>query len=1113
MANRYWVGGTGTWDGTALLKWSTTSGGIGGSAVPTSADTVFFDANSGANTVTIGAGTAICSTLTMTGFTGTLAFGTNSIDLAGTGAVTVYTGATTFSVTGTPLMLVTGNTASSRSILSGATTEANSISFNISAGNGFISNTAGNNIKNLTFSGTFTGTLGNSSRTIYGNLTLKSGMTLTAGTGVATFAATSGTQQITSAALNFDFPITFSGTATYQLQDALSVGTTTSRAITLTSGTLDLNNNTLTNFGTITGNGTTARAIAFGTTGAIYLTTNNVTLFNVSTATNFSITGTSAIYLSYSGATGTRTINYGTIAAPASTEANSLSIYVTAGSDIIALTSGGYWKNLVFSGTFTGSVSNTTKNIYGNLTFKTGMTLTAGTNATTFAATSGTQQITSAALTLDFPITINAPAATVQLVDALTIGATRIVTLTSGALDLNNNSLTCGFFSTSNSNTRSIAFGTGQIYVTGNSGVVWGSNTATGFTVTGTPIVNATYSGSTGTRDIASGDMGEGNSISFNITAGSDNLTGTLNCNNYNFTGFSGSLSGSKKVYGNLTIPSTVTSIGSQAGAWQFAATSGTKTITTSNKAFDQPITFSGVGGAWQLVGDLITGSTRTITLNSGTLNSNGYNINCGTFGYNTASTKALTLTNSTVTITGGTSTTGFAGSTTGTTFNLTGAEIIFTTTGTAALVGIGSTNTDLIITMSGTAGTLIIGASAQQTTIKTLRNTVQPCTISLLSTANALTVTNFNLSGTAGNLVTFNSSVAGTARTISKASGTVNAQYMYIQDSTASGGATWNAQFSTNAGNNTGWNFSTNFTGAVSEAFSILDIIDVLAAFNSDITEPITLADTPDTTAAFISDTTEPITVEDTPTGNATFIGVITEDTQIADTSSAIATFAAAIVEAATLADSQSVVLTQYSVISEDITLADSQTVVASFTNVVFENIGVADSQSVVASFAVVITEDTNLQDTQSVLASFVSSLSEAITAADSSIAVRIHNSDLTETITLADAQTALRIHNALVSENLAPADAATVIASFTSQITENLVLLDEYFPRGWFKIDDDQTASWGAVSNENTAVWVAINSSQTAIWNAVNNANSTTWVNIDDNQNPNWVVINDTQ
>lgn len=44
MANRYWVGNGGDWQDTA--HWSTSSGGAGGAAEPTSADNVYFDANS-----------------------------------------------------------------------------------------------------------------------------------------------------------------------------------------------------------------------------------------------------------------------------------------------------------------------------------------------------------------------------------------------------------------------------------------------------------------------------------------------------------------------------------------------------------------------------------------------------------------------------------------------------------------------------------------------------------------------------------------------------------------------------------------------------------------------------------------------------------------------------------------------------------------------------------------------------------------------------------------------------------------------------------------------------------------------------------------------------------
>lgn len=53
---RYWVGGTGNTNDTA--HWSASSGGAGSAGVPTAADDVIFDANSGAGTVTINAALA-----------------------------------------------------------------------------------------------------------------------------------------------------------------------------------------------------------------------------------------------------------------------------------------------------------------------------------------------------------------------------------------------------------------------------------------------------------------------------------------------------------------------------------------------------------------------------------------------------------------------------------------------------------------------------------------------------------------------------------------------------------------------------------------------------------------------------------------------------------------------------------------------------------------------------------------------------------------------------------------------------------------------------------------------------------------------------------------------
>lgn len=51
MANRYWIGGTGTWASTS--HWSTSSGGPSGASVPTSSDNAIFDTSSSASPFTV----------------------------------------------------------------------------------------------------------------------------------------------------------------------------------------------------------------------------------------------------------------------------------------------------------------------------------------------------------------------------------------------------------------------------------------------------------------------------------------------------------------------------------------------------------------------------------------------------------------------------------------------------------------------------------------------------------------------------------------------------------------------------------------------------------------------------------------------------------------------------------------------------------------------------------------------------------------------------------------------------------------------------------------------------------------------------------------------------
>lgn len=484
---------------------------------------------------------------------------------------------------------------------------------------------------------------------------------------------------------------------------SLSGSPTFAGAFTLTTGTVTLGSDTLT-IQTFSSSNTNTRVIAFGT-GKIALTGNGATIWSMATATGFGYTGTSAVNCTYSGATGTRTISHGSTAGGA--ESNAVSFNITAGTDTVTITSatGSSIKDLIFTG-FAGTFTVGTRAIYGDFTLSTGMTLTAGTNVTTFGKTSGTQKITTNGKTMDFSVTFDGVGGTFQLQDNLAAGSARTVTLTNGTLDLTGNSgnwtLSCGTFFSASSNIRSVAFGSGNITVVGNSASVFEMNTATNFTYTGTPTINATYSGSTGTRTIRIGSLAggtEANAMDVNISAGSDtvNLTGVWR--NVSFSGFSGTLSNqTRNVYGNLTL-STGMTLTAGTSATTFSATSGPKTITSNGKTMDFPITFDGIGGEWSCNDALTLGSTRALTFSNGTLK-----------------LKA-----------GATSTVGS-----------------FVTSGT---------------------------------TIKYLASTTP-----------------------------------GTQATISDASGTNSVSYLSIQDSVATGGATWQAYLTNNnadAGNNLGWDFA----------------------------------------------------------------------------------------------------------------------------------------------------------------------------------------------------------------------------------------------------------------------------------------------------------------
>lgn len=599
MANRYWVGGNGTWNTASTANWSLTSGGAAGAAAPTSSDTAIFDANSGTGnytvstaatgptvagiTITDPAGTgntltfdttaaaiALTSSTSVTftfssttgsvvftgtnavvlnggvtistplkisfgcpithsatvantwtfnnctvsgnfnraGATGTLNFGSNfttsgtiaftsgvinlstytvtgqtvthngtlnfgvgsAVNITGTsgtvfntlGSSAAFSGTTNFNLTGNP------PAGTTRTIAMNSLTTA-SASFKISAGSDTIAISTYVNLVNLDFTG-FNGTFDVASplSNVTGNITLSSTMTMPDAT-LNCVMTGAGTQVVTTNGVTFGRLFYVQSTGTVQFADAF----TSTRGIYHTTGTLDLSNKTVTCL-VYSNTGSATRALAFGSIGKMYCTNSVATNipFAIAVATGFTLTGTSAVYITNN--TGVATSASGT---PSGTEAQAVSFFVTGGT--YALTLSGAIKNLDFTG-FGGSLAATTRTIFGNLILSSGMTVTGTSSITTFSGSSGTKTITSNGTSLNCNITFDGAGSTFKFLDAAN-NSGRPVTLTNGILDLNGQTVSLGSVTTA-AGTKNITFNGGYLYLTGATG--FSNAVPAGFTTT-----------------------------------------------------------------------------------------------------------------------------------------------------------------------------------------------------------------------------------------------------------------------------------------------------------------------------------------------------------------------------------------------------------------------------------------------------------------------------------------------------------------------------------------------------------------------------------------------------------------------------------------------------
>lgn len=650
---------------------------------------------------------------------------------------------------------------------------------------------------------------------IYGSLTLADSghMILTASSQTYTVENRSGTVTLTSAGQSWSKPWTINNIGgNFSLGDDFTIASNSAFTIT-TVGIFNDNNHNFTTAGVINSNNSNTRTITMGS-GIYTFSSNTTTIWNIN-YTNCTFTPPSnPILLTYSGSSGTRTVQNTNSGA---TEANSPSFSVTSGTDIINLNTCKY-KNLNFTG-FSGSITNTANTIYGNITL--GGTMTDGANTNTLAATSGTQVITSNGVTWGGAITQSGVGGTVTLGDNFVMPSGRTYTHSNGTFNDGNYNFTVGSFSSSNSNTRVITMGSGQWTLTGNNTTIWATATTTGLTFTrGANAIICNYAGPTGTRNIGAGGLTESTCPSFNITAGTDTVStggGTTNYYNMDFTGFTGTWSnGLKTIYGNVTLNSGMT-MTDGTNTTTFSGTSG-QIITSNSVTWGGPITQSGVGGTVQFADAFTMPASRTYTHSNGTIDFNSKNISVGAFDSTNSNIRVLTNTGGggQLELTTTAATAAFSQATsTNATVNLTGLTIKIdgSTSNSRTFAGGGKTYGSLWYTNATASGSIVISGSNTFSDIKCLDTNTQ----SILFTAGTTTtVTTFTVTGASGKEIRINSASASTAThaLVKAGGGQISCDYLMIAHSVATPSGTWyagansiNNQAITTAGS--GWNFT----------------------------------------------------------------------------------------------------------------------------------------------------------------------------------------------------------------------------------------------------------------------------------------------------------------
>jgi hypothetical protein len=763
MADRYWVGGSGSWNSTT--KWSTTSGGSSGASVPTASDNAIFDAASAtAHYIVTVTDNATCANLTFTpepadGYT-QFAVGLNFV-IAGT-----------FSTSGTQgnrrawfVSSTYGLTRDMQIATIGTVTDVDFRNIRVTGTGGTLTGTRigdrGGNV-GITFSTPKTVYrigIGNWSDDQWSDTSGGSPNTdffpLAQDTAVFDESTTAGTHTMNSA-LPYTGAVDMSA-RTSALTLALSNTQTIYGNWTFGSGITISGNFTLTfsgrNTQVITSAGKTFVGVieinSFGGTVELADALNSGNTLTVTNGTfdtkGYNVTANALL----SDNTNVREIKLGastvTLSGPSPILFTfSINMTLDAGTSSIVNTgsttsfSGG--GQIFYDVSFT-AISSTTHTITGANTFNS-LSITAPSSAGLRQVTfSGDQTITG---------TLTAAGATAirrVMLSSSAVGTTR--TLTAGTLSADD----CDFRDITIAGTAAGGSPTRAGDCGGNSGVTFPAPKTVYWNLAGTQNWSATAwattSGGTPALDnfplaqdtCIFDDTGSAGTIQFQrfnigtIDASARTSAMTLSYNAVSF------------IYGNYTLGSGVTTTN---GNGHTFSGRGTQTITSAGVSLSCSMTIDCSTGTVQLADAIELASTSTLTLVSGTFDAVSYNVTTGVFSAVSAvSGSALKMGSGTWTLSG----TGSVWNGVAATLYKGTADILLSNTSTTARNFLGSNLSYNKLTIGGATGTSTLTITGNNTFTELASTKTVAHTIALGT--STLTLGKWSVTGTAGNVVT----------------------------------------------------------------------------------------------------------------------------------------------------------------------------------------------------------------------------------------------------------------------------------------------------------------------------------------------------------------------